>query len=147
MKTYKTFSSAETKRLGSAFAKRIRNGSPGRRGASVVALYGPLGSGKTVFTKGVLRGLGVRGRVTSPTFLIMKHFTIRKPRLEVYHFDCYRLRKSKELLLVGFKKILSDPRNIVIIEWAERIRALLPRRAIGVRFEHGSKEHERNIRF
>ena len=154
MKTYQTSSSLETKKLGAKIAKEILNGKLGNT-ARVIALVGNLGAGKTTFTQGFMRGLGVRGKVTSPTFVIVKRYALRKPlpllegELEgerfshVYHADLYRINNAKHLASLEFKKILKDPANIVLVEWADRTRRIFPKETVWVRFECGEKGNER----
>ncbi len=111
-----------------------------------MALKGDLGSGKTTFTQGFLRGLGIRGKAQSPTFVIFKRFALRDlPFTNVYHFDCYRIKKADELKILGIKEILENPKNIVLIEWPERIKKILPKNIWKIEFKHGKKENERVI--
>jgi tRNA threonylcarbamoyladenosine biosynthesis protein TsaE len=118
-----------------------------RKGAVVLALKGDLGSGKTTFTQGFLRGLGIRGKAQSPTFVIFKRFALRDlPFTNVYHFDCYRIKKADELKILGIKEILENPKNIVLIEWPERIKNILPKNIRKIEFKHGKKENERLIK-
>ena len=127
------------------FAQKLAKELPGR----VFALSGDLGSGKTTFTQFFLRALGVRGRITSPTFIIIKNYKLRITDYgfkKVYHIDCYRIKSPKELLALDFKEILSDPKNLLIIEWADRIRNLLPTETRWIYSEHGKKESERLIK-
>lgn len=120
----------------------------GRRQAAIFALTGELGSGKTTFTQGFFGGLGVKKRVSSPTFVLIRSYSLRLTTYNLaYHIDCYRLRKPKELLDLGFQEILVDPRNIVVIEWAGKVRRYLPKSAVWVKFEHGKRENERSIVF
>ena len=92
------------------------------KSALIFALTGELGSGKTTFVQGFLRGLGVRKKITSPTFVITKSYKLKaKSYQTVYHIDCYRIKRPSELLKLGIKEILNDSRNIVLIEWAEKI--------------------------
>ncbi|MDO8474095.1 MAG: tRNA (adenosine(37)-N6)-threonylcarbamoyltransferase complex ATPase subunit type 1 TsaE [bacterium] len=119
------------------------------KGARVLALAGELGSGKTAFVQGFAKGLGIKERILSPTFIIMKGFKIPKAlktknyKLKtryLYHIDCYRLdNPAKELLHLGFKKIIADSRAIVAIEWADRIRKILPKDTLWIQFGHGGK--------
>lgn len=112
----------------------------------VFALKGDLGSGKTTFVQGFLRGLGIKSKITSPTFLIFKRFKVNNLRFKnAYHIDCYRIKKSKELLDLGLKEILNLSQNIVLIEWSEKIRRALPSNAIWIKFEHGKKEDQRIV--
>lgn len=151
MKVYHSFSSAETKALGKKFAEKISNFSSPiskRRRAVVVALTGGLGSGKTTFIQGFLGGLGVRKRSTSPTFIIFRRFALSNlPFASAYHVDAYRIKKLRELLGLGFGDILADKRNIVMIEWADKVAGILPRGTLRLRFLHGAEEHERTVKF
>lgn len=107
----------------------------------VVALHGPLGSGKTTFAQGFLRGLGITKVVTSPTFLIMKKYALKDDVFNaVYHMDFYRIKTRKELSVLGIKEILQDSKNIILIEWPKRVSAWLPKNAAHVTFEHVSEE-------
>ncbi len=113
-----------------------------RHSALVIALKGNLGSGKTTFVKGIAQGLGIKQRITSPTFIILKRYKIQIKRIKnkspiayFYHIDCYRLKKPKEILDLGFKEIISQAENIVVIEWAERIKKILPKERITVKFK------------
>ncbi len=117
----------------------------------IFALVGDLGSGKTTFSQFFLRALGVeREHLTSPTFLIIKKYRIRKFAINslfvnVYHIDCYRLHSSKELLDLKFEEILNNPENILLIEWADKIKDLLPEETVWIYFKHGNLPEEREI--
>jgi len=125
MKEYLIKSSLENKNLGERMAKRILKSSLSR--AVVIGLIGDLGGGKTTFLQGFAKGLGTKEKILSPTFVIMKKFSIfNSPFSNFYHFDCYRIEKPKEILELGFKEIISNPKNIICIEWADRIRNMLP---------------------
>lgn len=114
----------ETIGIGQELAKRLKKG-------DVVALVGELGSGKTVLTKGIAKGLGVKNvrYVNSPTFVIIKEY---KARIPLYHFDLYRLNKSSIIDAENFEEYFYDD-GVTVIEWADRIRRLLPKRYIEVR--------------
>ena len=117
-----------------------------RETATVVGLYGNLGSGKTTFVQFVAEILGVKEQVTSPTFLIVKSYKLKvKSYKSIYHIDCYRIQKPKELLKLGFKEIINNPQNIVLIEWAEKLKKILPKKINWIRFEYGKKLNERKI--
>ena len=131
---FKTKSAQETKKIAKLLAQEISR-------PVVLALTGDLGSGKTTFIQGFLKGLGVKKRITSPTFVIMRTYNL------VYHIDCYRLSKPKELLKLGFKEILQNPKAIILIEWAEKIRKILPKNTIWLEFKHDRKPNERVIHF
>ena len=105
----------ETKKVAKLLAQEI-DGPTSRRTinrAVVIGLQGELGSGKTRFVQGFAKGLGIRQRLTSPTFVLMKKYK------NLYHIDCYRLNKPKDLLDLDFKEIIDDSQNIVVVEWAE----------------------------
>jgi len=103
------------------------------RGGSVVALAGDLGAGKTVFARGVARGLGITEPVTSPTFAIVQEYRGRHWRL--CHIDLYRLRGAADALSFGLADYLADDQAVVLIEWPDRIAGLLAGRPGLVRVE------------
>jgi tRNA threonylcarbamoyladenosine biosynthesis protein TsaE len=117
-----------------------------------IALIGDLGAGKTTFAQGFFRRLGLRRRAISPTFVIMRHYRIVGPKrrnggfTEVYHVDAYRLKKDEDAAVLGLDHLLAAAENIVLVEWPERIRGVLPKRAIRVRFAYGNSENERIIK-
>lgn len=126
---------------------RVVLGSPLSRHALVLALQGELGAGKTTFAQGFARGLGIRERVMSPTFVISRRSAIsRRSRFRsFFHIDCYRLRKPADLLSVGWKDIVKDPSNIVLLEWPERVARLLPKDTITLRFSYAKGKNTRLI--
>ena len=96
-------------------------------GATVAGLYGNLGSGKTTFTQCVAEILGVEEHLTSPTFVIMKRFKIKDLRFkDLIHIDAYRLKSGDELRKLGFEELLRDPKNLILIEWADLVADILP---------------------
>lgn len=152
MRTYRTYSSQETKTLGAVLAEKMlaANRRGGRRGAQVFTLQGDLGAGKTTFTQGFLRALGARSRVTSPTFVLMKRFPLANSAkkagfTDAYHVDAYRFRAAAESDALGLQDILRNPQSIVLVEWPERLGRLIPRSASRIRFAHGRNEDERRI--
>lgn len=95
--------------------------------ATVVGLYGDLGSGKTTFTQAVAKALGVSAPVTSPTFLIMKSYILPSTLYHLLvHVDAYRLKNPAELRKLHFDELLADPRNLIFVEWADKVTDLLP---------------------
>jgi len=145
MKILSCFSN-ETKKFAGLLAKKILSRPYEKKLALVIGLSGDLGAGKTTFIQGFCRSIGIRKRITSPTFVLFKRFKVNNPRFaNLYHIDCYRLKKPEELLKLGFKEILNNPQNIVLIEWAEKIKKILPKKIIRISFEYGKKENERNI--
>jgi tRNA threonylcarbamoyl adenosine modification protein YjeE len=147
MKTYHTFSSKETKELGRALAKKVRATSSAHpRSATVIAMRGDLGAGKTTLVQGFFNGLGIKKRAPSPTFVIMRRYGLAHKHFKnIFHVDAYRLKDAKALNALQFEDILNDPKNIVLIEWAERAKELLPKSAIWLDFAHGKYENERRI--
>jgi len=132
-------SPSQTQTLGQQMAKEILK-SPSQKGAVVVGLRGDLGGGKTTFLKGFARGLDIKKKILSPTFIIMRRFLISHPPFtNFYHLDCYRIKKSKEILDLGFQEIITNPKNIVCIEWADRIKKILPKESILLKFKFKGK--------
>lgn len=122
MKSFVTQNSRETQKLAEAWSKKIQSG-------RILALTGELGAGKTTFAQGLLEALGAEGPYTSPTFLIMKKY-----RENIFHFDAYRVKKN-DIMNLGWEEIVSNPKNIVIVEWADRISGIIPQDALWINFE------------
>lgn len=140
----KTYLASETTNLGYILGKEVVKYYPVGRGALVIALSGDLGTGKTIFTKGVGRGLGIKSTIHSPTFILMKRYPLTRSRFKnLWHIDCYRIRYAKELSGLGFQHIIRDPSNIVIIEWPECISRLIPKDAIIVSIAHAGGDARR----
>lgn len=135
---FRSSSSAVTKQFAAILGKEILN-SLQKHGATVLALQGELGAGKTTFAQGFLKGLGVKEKTVSPTFIIMREFALKTEGfLRLYHIDAYRL-KASETGVLGFKEIFRNPKNIVLVEWAENIKKLIPKDAMWIRFNHKTK--------
>tara|TARA_B100000686_G_scaffold140897_1_gene148462 strand:- start:7513 stop:7986 length:474 start_codon:yes stop_codon:yes gene_type:complete len=118
----KTQNDSETKALGFYIAQDFLNLKKGV--LSVLFLSGELGAGKTVFTKGFLKGLGYKGMVKSPTFSIVDIYEINN--FTVFHFDLYRITSPVELLEIGIEEYLEKKESLCIFEWPERAEQLLP---------------------
>ena len=104
--------------------------------ATVLALYGDLGSGKTTFVQQLGKLLGIKRSLQSPTFVIMKNYTLKGATFSHFiHIDAYRLQSEAELTQLGFAELLKDPRNLIALEWAERVEGLLPADALRIRFK------------
>jgi len=116
----------ETTRLGQALGTLLFPG-------AVVALVGPLGAGKTWFTRGVAQGLGLATpeQVTSPTFVLLQEYAARLP---IYHFDVYRLKQLSEFEDLGALEYLAGD-GVCLLEWADRVAPLLPAEYLRVEFE------------
>jgi len=111
------------------------------QGALVLVLVGELGAGKTTFVQGLAKTLGVKEKILSPTFVIQKRFMIYDLRFKnkfknLYHLDCYRIENAKNLAGLGLEEILKDKKNLVVIEWAERVANILPADTVWLNFQH-----------
>lgn len=114
---------------------------------AVLALTGNLGSGKTHFTKGLAKYFQIKKNITSPTFVLMKVYKTKNKKIkQLVHVDCYRLDNPEELLAIGLDEYLNDPACLVVIEWAEKIKKILPKNTIWIKFNLGKKENERKIK-
>ncbi|MDI6602502.1 MAG: tRNA (adenosine(37)-N6)-threonylcarbamoyltransferase complex ATPase subunit type 1 TsaE [Patescibacteria group bacterium] len=139
VKFYLTTHSSQTKKLGENLAKEILK-TRTKKKTLIIGLEGELGGGKTTFLQGFARGLGIKEKILSPTFVIIKKFSIFNFQFSnFYHVDCYRLEKPNEILNLGFKKIISNPQNIVAIEWADKIKKILPKNSIILKFKFVNK--------
>jgi tRNA threonylcarbamoyladenosine biosynthesis protein TsaE len=108
-----------------------------RTTATIVALHGDLGAGKTTFTQAVARTLGVTDTVTSPTFVIEKIYKLTHQHFShLIHIDAYRLESGKELETLGWKEISEDPKNLIFIEWPEKVEDILPSTMKHIYFSH-----------
>lgn len=129
----------QTKKLGKILAQEILK-NPLKKRALLLGLEGDLGGGKTTFLQGFAKGLGVKEKITSPTFVIIKKFHLPYPVFhELYHIDCYRIKKPREILDLGFKEIISNPQNIIAIEWSDRIKKILPKDILFFKFDFINK--------
>ncbi len=121
MKEIRTVSAEETVELGAKLGKLLKKG-------DIVCLNGDLGAGKTAFTSGIAKALGICGYITSPTFTIVNEY---EGTIPFYHFDVYRIADPEEMFEIGFEEYLED-RGAVVIEWAELIESILPDQYISV---------------
>lgn len=123
----------------------VLNAKPSLKGATVVGLSGELGAGKTTFVQGAARALGITDTVISPTFIIERVYPIAHSDFErLIHIDAYRLKDKSELSAIGWNEIIKNPKNLIFIEWPERLYDALPPSATNISFSHVS-EHERSI--
>ena len=122
---FESYSAEETFRLGELTGGRLKTG-------AVVTLDGDLGVGKTVFVKGVAKGLGIREPVCSPTFTILQEY--REGRIPLYHFDVYRIEDPEEMAEIGFDDYLYGD-GVCLIEWAKNVSELIPKDAVRVTIE------------
>ena len=135
-----TSSESATFQLGKSFSGHIQLG-------QTVALFGEIGSGKTVFIKGVCEGLRVVHPVTSPTFVIMTEYNgiLQDQPITVRHFDFYRVEKENDLRELGLNEFIGESGSVALIEWAEHMERFLPREFWKVQLDKLG-ENERNIR-
>ncbi|MHB1316714.1 MAG: tRNA (adenosine(37)-N6)-threonylcarbamoyltransferase complex ATPase subunit type 1 TsaE [Minisyncoccota bacterium] len=114
----------ETKAFAVDFVKTL---SPQENKATVLGLYGDLGAGKTSFTQGLASALGIIDTVVSPTFVIEKIYTLENQKFShLIHIDAYRIEKSEEMLHLGWEEIISNPDNLIVVEWPELITDIMP---------------------
>mgnify|MGYP003975142557 FL=1 len=136
MMNYTTTTEKETKSLGENLGKDLNLG-------EIVILQGDLGSGKTTFTKGMAKGLGITEIITSPTFSLMNIYEYGENSL--IHIDTYRLENERDLLDIGIEDYLGKPNTITIIEWPEKIKNLLNKKMVTeITITHKNK-NEREI--
>lgn len=122
---YKSHSPEDTKKIAIEIAKKAAPG-------DVYALSGPMGAGKTAFSKAFCRALGVDETVSSPTFTVLNEYT--DGTLPIYHFDCYRIEDSEALFEIGFDEYVYG-QGICLIEWPEIIKDILPLEVILVKID------------
>ncbi len=132
--TFISKNEGETFKYALEFAKSLKGG-------ETVALYGDLGAGKTVFSKGAAMGLGINDTVTSPTFIIMNEYA--GGRLKLYHFDMYRI-DSLQAENLGFKELFGEKDSVCLIEWPENTSEILPADTIKIQLVR-TGENERRI--
>ena len=140
MKTiYQSKTPAATTDLGIQLAARLRPG-------STVLLHGDLGSGKTQFVKGVVKGLGIKETIKSPTFAYVNKYDLA-PGRHCYHYDLYRLREGEDYESIGLEDTLHDGHSINIIEWADRMAGRHPKDFIQINFHNLADHHELSFDF
>ncbi|MFH1509179.1 MAG: tRNA (adenosine(37)-N6)-threonylcarbamoyltransferase complex ATPase subunit type 1 TsaE [bacterium] len=121
----------DTRALATKLAKDFKAG-------DLIALRGDLGGGKTTFSQSLIRSLGVKNRIVSPTFVLMKRYKLPETFNNiktVYHFDAYRISDREELKVIGWEEILDDKHGLVIVEWADKIADLLPKNSKWISFK------------
>lgn len=124
---------SETAEIASIFAKKLNSNT---NAASVIGLYGDLGSGKTTFMKYLAESFGLKEIIQSPTFVIEKIYEIESSQFNhLIHIDAYRIEKAEEMLNLGWLDIITDPKNLICIEWPEKISNIMPAHS-KIFFEH-----------
>ena len=150
----------ETEKIAKNFVNSLSLGDTS--GATIIGLYGDLGAGKTTFAQMIAKILSISGIITSPTFVIMKIYNISyvdvkhvKHRVfnkvvrnshfnHLVHIDAYRIEQSEELIHLGWKEIISDPKNLILIEWPERVPDIMPEH-IKINLKTLENENSRSI--
>ncbi len=129
-----TRSEKETYDFATSWAKKLKGG-------EVLALSGDLGAGKTAFAKGIAAGLGITKTVTSPTFVLMKVYPIKNGLVKFFvHVDAYRLKNAKSLEAIGLLDYIGSSEAVVLIEWAERVKKILPKNVLAISIIHKNFE-------
>ncbi len=126
----------ETKNFANSLSKKFQKG-------QVIALNGDLGSGKTTFSQGIAKGLGIEQHVGSPTFKLVSEYVGKF--LKLYHVDCYRLNNAEEFLNLGGENLLLPDNGITLIEWANIIQELLPENVIEIVFSRVKTEPNKRL--
>ncbi|MGI6705572.1 MAG: tRNA (adenosine(37)-N6)-threonylcarbamoyltransferase complex ATPase subunit type 1 TsaE [Clostridia bacterium] len=134
MKRTMSFSEKETEEWGRRLGQAIKPG-------SFIALEGDLGAGKTAFTRGIARGLGIDDPITSPTYTLVQEY---EGRLPLYHFDVYRLDDPDEILEIGAEEYFYGE-GVTVVEWSQRIEDYLSPEHLIVRIDKGSNDNEREL--
>ncbi len=129
-----TKSEKETKNLAAKLAKELK----GR----IIALSGELGAGKTTFVQGFAKGLGIKEKIISPTYILIRQHQIPNSTKNLFHIDLYRLEEKSDILSLGLEEIFSDSNNIVVIEWAEKLETL-PKNAFKIKIHKIAKDKRR----
>jgi tRNA threonylcarbamoyladenosine biosynthesis protein TsaE len=119
MKKYLTNNEEETKKLGEEFSKELKPG-------QTVLLFGNLGAGKTTFVQGLAKGLGVKDRIISPTFVLVRNHEALGDIKNLNHIDLYRLKTPEDIRSLGIEDFLADEKSITLIEWADRLLGFKP---------------------
>jgi len=150
---YVSKNEGDTKKIANEFVENLfKTRAKAVKKATIVALHGDLGSGKTTFTKAVACVFGVRNTITSPTFVIEKTYKIQgKPSKvsgfsQLIHIDAYRLEKSSDLDVLGWEEMTAVSENLIFIEWPEKVKGAIPRDAQKIRFKF-INETTREIHF
>jgi tRNA threonylcarbamoyladenosine biosynthesis protein TsaE len=165
-----TKSEKETQKIAADLAHEVigslqRWADQANKSSVVIALEGELGVGKTTFVKGFAKALGMKVKIKSPTFTLMKEYKIpslKKSQIprsllatgipaeglgtnskHLVHIDCYRVRDHKDLAILDLKSLFKSPDNIVLIEWPERVRKILPKKFTRVHIDHISQNERR----
>lgn len=137
----------ETAKIAKIFFDKILKKKGKDKRSMIVCLSGELGSGKTAFVQHIAKYLGIKNKVNSPTFVIMKKYAIKKNKDYnfLFHLDAYRLKNEKELLYLGWEEIISKKEHLIFIEWPENVHKIIPKNSAHILISHnknGSRKLE-----
>ncbi len=134
MQKHLTNSDTETKEVASKLAREFKNKN------AIFSLTGELGAGKTTFVQGFAQGLGIKDKIISPTFVLIRQHQIPDTQKILYHLDLYRLEGQISLESLGLDDLVTEnPENLVLIEWADKISSKLPKNTIKISIEKTSE--------
>ncbi len=133
-------SEKETQKLAVNFAKTLKGG-------ETIGLIGDLGAGKTAFVKGMAKGLAIKKVITSPTFVVMKVYPVKHETVKYFvHVDAYRVKNAASLTGIGLEDYIKSNNSVVVIEWADLVKGILPKDKILIHFNHIAN-NQREIKF
>ncbi len=140
--TFVTKSARQTQILGEKIGYQLMDSrrdltgkkSDKKKSATVLCLCGELGSGKTTFVQGIAKGLGIVSRLLSPTFIIVRRYKLPQFSGYFFHLDLYKVDDQVEFRELGLTEIFADSSSIVVIEWAEKLGAWMPKKRLDIRF-------------
>ncbi len=136
---FQTGSEKETRDIAARIAKTLKGG-------ETLGLIGDLGAGKTAFVKGVAKALGITKTIVSPTFVVMKVYPIRAGTIKKFvHVDAYRLNNAESLIAIGLHDYIAASDTVVVIEWADQVKEILPKKSKLIYFKHLG-ENQRRIK-
>jgi tRNA threonylcarbamoyladenosine biosynthesis protein TsaE len=137
----------ETIQIAKVFLEKMLRSKTKHDKALVVGLSGDLGAGKTTFIQAVAKHLGVKSKVNSPTFVIMKKYRLKKSNgfKYLFHLDAYRLKNEKELLYLGWEDIINNTEHLVFVEWPENVSKIMPSDSSRIHIAH-SKNKQRHFK-
>lgn len=133
----------DTEEIAKNFLRKLKGKNPK---ATTICLFGDLGTGKTTFVRAFAKHSGIRKKITSPTFVIMKRYVFPKKGIffkNLFHIDAYRLKNEQEVFLLGWKEILSNPDNLVFIEWPENVKKAISQKHHKIRISHTKEGHRK----
>lgn len=131
----------DTDKIAELFLDKIIKKSTKNKGATVVGLLGDLGAGKTTFTQFVAKYLGIKNKVNSPTFVIIKKYPLKIRNYKfLIHIDAYRLKNENELLRLGWQEIINDKEHLVFIEWPENAIKAMPKNMSYIYITHRNND-------